>query len=445
MAEYGGKQRNQLSKVTGSSESKDVQLKRFIDNRPQAVSQMNFIRSIQKKPNNTGLPDNLKSGVENLSGYSMDDVKVHYDSDKPAQLNALAYTQGTDIHVAPGQEKHLPHEAWHVVQQKQDCVQPTMQLQGVNVNDNEVLEKEADVMGERAVVQGITGNSPLKDFYQLKVMSNPSDVIQSIENRKHMKAFDKRKAEITLSIQKKASVTCSKQMEDNRTSNNRVLQIINNINTGVQSSQLNEGLHQNQSQSKLIQLFTNINIENNTRRDLTEIEQARCQEIERIVNAADTDGSASDTPVMGKLQELMGGFAPPGGNQDTFALGAPSYMSLRSGTVYLPVRTISIGSRAFANHTGSTWLGRRGDYHAEMKMAQELPPMSSILATQGCCLFCYGYSRLYGLGHGTLRDNIWPNTQWTHPTMGFHIHAGPSAVGINIHINYNEDKRTFHL
>lgn len=101
----------------------------------------------QEKPNNTGLPDNLKSGVENLSGYSMDDVKVHYNSDKPAQLNALAYAQGTDIHVAPGQEKHLPHEAWHVVQQKQGRVQPTVQLQGVNVNDNEGLEKEADVMG----------------------------------------------------------------------------------------------------------------------------------------------------------------------------------------------------------------------------------------------------------------------------------------------------------
>lgn len=105
----------------------------------------------QEKPNNTGLPDNLKSGVENLSGYSMDDVKVHYNSDKPAQLNALAYTQGTNIHVAPGQEKHLPHEAWHVVQQKQGRVQPTVQLQGVNVNDNEGLEKEADVMGTKAV------------------------------------------------------------------------------------------------------------------------------------------------------------------------------------------------------------------------------------------------------------------------------------------------------
>lgn len=80
------------------------------------------IKPFQLKPNNTGLPDNLKSGVENLSGFSMDDVKVHYNSSQPAQLNALAYAQGTNIHIAPGQERHLPHEAWHVAQQKQGRV-----------------------------------------------------------------------------------------------------------------------------------------------------------------------------------------------------------------------------------------------------------------------------------------------------------------------------------
>lgn len=108
--------------------------------------------TIQKKKNNTGLPDELKSGVENLSGQSLDDVKVHYNSDHPARLNAHAYAQGTDIHVASGQEKHLPHEAWHVVQQKQGRVKPTMQMKGnVNVNDDEGLEKEADLMGAKAV------------------------------------------------------------------------------------------------------------------------------------------------------------------------------------------------------------------------------------------------------------------------------------------------------
>ncbi|WP_298310700.1 DUF4157 domain-containing protein [uncultured Aquimarina sp.] len=107
---------------------------------------------IQRKTNNTGLPDNLKSGIENLSGYRMDDVKVHYNSSKPAQLQAHAYAQGTDIHLARGQEKHLPHEAWHVVQQKQGRVKPTKQLKSkVNINDDAGLEKEADLMGQKAV------------------------------------------------------------------------------------------------------------------------------------------------------------------------------------------------------------------------------------------------------------------------------------------------------
>ena len=104
------------------------------------------------KPNDTGLPDNLKTGIENLSGFSMDDVKVHYNSSAPAQLQALAYAQGTNIHLAPGQERHLPHEAWHVVQQKQARVNATRQFMGKTaINDDVSLEQEANVMGAKAL------------------------------------------------------------------------------------------------------------------------------------------------------------------------------------------------------------------------------------------------------------------------------------------------------
>jgi len=124
------------------------------------------------QPNNTGLPDNLKSGIENLSGYSMDDVKVHFNSDKPAQLNAHAYAQGTDIHVAPGQEQHLPHEAWHVVQQKQGRVQPTKQMKaGVPVNDDAGLENEADVMGIKAMQ--FQSAETIADSVQMYKFNNP--------------------------------------------------------------------------------------------------------------------------------------------------------------------------------------------------------------------------------------------------------------------------------
>lgn len=111
--------------------------------------------------NRTGLPDRLKTGVEALSGLSLDDVKVHYNSAKPAQLQALAYTQGSDIHVAPGQARHLPHEAWHVVQQKQGRVKPTLQMKGgVPINDDARLEREADVMGARAAAGALQRREP---------------------------------------------------------------------------------------------------------------------------------------------------------------------------------------------------------------------------------------------------------------------------------------------
>lgn len=105
-------------------------------------------------PNRTDLPDPLKAGIEALSGMSMGGVRVHYNSDKPAQLSAMAFAQGSDIHVAPGQERHLPHEAWHVVQQAQGRVKPTFQMKGAPVNDDPGLEREADAMGDAALAAG---------------------------------------------------------------------------------------------------------------------------------------------------------------------------------------------------------------------------------------------------------------------------------------------------
>jgi hypothetical protein len=126
--------------------------KELIQAKPQTAQRQPNESDIKPRQNNTGLPDKLKTGIESLSGMSLDHVKVHYNSSQPAQLNALAYAQGSDIHVAPGQEQHLPHEAWHIVQQAQGRVQPTMQMKdGVAINDDAGLEREADVMGGRAL------------------------------------------------------------------------------------------------------------------------------------------------------------------------------------------------------------------------------------------------------------------------------------------------------
>ena len=130
-----------------------LQLQSVLGNKATArlLSQTAQRQPTRTAENRTGLPDKLKTGVESLSGLSLDNVRVHYNSPEPARLQALAYTRGADIHVAPGQEGHLPHEAWHVVQQKQGRVRPTLQAKGASINDDRGLEREADAMGERAL------------------------------------------------------------------------------------------------------------------------------------------------------------------------------------------------------------------------------------------------------------------------------------------------------
>ena len=104
-----------------------------------------------------GLPAPLLSGIAALSGLDLSDVRVHRASDAPARLGALAYAQGADIHLGPGQSQHLPHEAWHIVQQRQGRVTPTWQAKGLALNDDPALEHEADRMGAAALAHGAAG------------------------------------------------------------------------------------------------------------------------------------------------------------------------------------------------------------------------------------------------------------------------------------------------
>ena len=146
---------------------------KFMDSNTPAAAE-----PIQTKSDAGQLPSNLKSGVEQLSGQDMSDVNVHKNSDKPAQLNAHAYAQGSDIHLGPGQEKHLPHEAWHVAQQKQGRVEPTKQLKSkILINDDKGLENEADVMGQKALEVG--QNSEIDSIQ--KVADQSDNVSQLME------------------------------------------------------------------------------------------------------------------------------------------------------------------------------------------------------------------------------------------------------------------------
>ncbi len=136
-------------------------MKKATENEKKSRSAADSV-ALQKK-NETGLPDNLKNGIENLSGMDISDVRVRRNSSEPAKVGAHAYAQGKEIHLAPGQERHLPHEAWHVVQQAQGRVKPTTSVAGRPVNDDKSLEKEADVMGAKAMQRMVSLDLPLQD------------------------------------------------------------------------------------------------------------------------------------------------------------------------------------------------------------------------------------------------------------------------------------------
>ena len=113
-----------------------------------------------RPPNVTGLPDALRSGIEALSGISLEDVRVHFNSALPATYDAHAIAQGTEIHIAPGQESYLGHEAWHVVQQLQGrASRPSPDGDGP-VNDDPALEREADEMAARALTAATSAAPP---------------------------------------------------------------------------------------------------------------------------------------------------------------------------------------------------------------------------------------------------------------------------------------------
>jgi hypothetical protein len=150
------------------------------DNCPEAVAQRRRREdtggmAVQKQENNTGLPDRLRAGIEQLSGFSMDNVRVHRNSTEPNRWQAQAFTLGSDIFIAAGKEETLPHEAWHAVQQRQDRVRPTdFQARGVSINDDPALEREADQMGAKALRADFLGH-----FRE----SNQSTASESMERR----------------------------------------------------------------------------------------------------------------------------------------------------------------------------------------------------------------------------------------------------------------------
>lgn len=111
----------------------------------------------QRRKNNTGMPDAVKTQMETALQADFSEVRVHPNSSQAPAVGALAYTQGHDVHFAPGQfqpestagQRLLGHELTHVVQQRQGRVRPTIEVGGMPVNDDVSLEKEADQLGSK--------------------------------------------------------------------------------------------------------------------------------------------------------------------------------------------------------------------------------------------------------------------------------------------------------
>lgn len=144
------------------------------------------------------LPDQLRQRIEKMSGLSLEDITVFYGSNKPEQLGAHAFAQGNQIHLAPDQEQHLPHEAWHIVQQRQGRVQSTSQVGDTPVNEQAQLEQEATTMGSLAASNqqdenqysssqtGLTNSSLSTPITQLaKKTQNYSKNKNEVERAKH--------------------------------------------------------------------------------------------------------------------------------------------------------------------------------------------------------------------------------------------------------------------
>lgn len=101
----------------------------------------------------TPLPRLTLGKMQRAFGADFSAVRVHED-DRAVSIGALGYTQGNDLHFAPGAyrpgtpegDRLIGHELAHVVQQRQGRVP----MHATGVTDDPALEAEADSLGDRA-------------------------------------------------------------------------------------------------------------------------------------------------------------------------------------------------------------------------------------------------------------------------------------------------------
>lgn len=124
-------------------------------NKPSAESQLQSQQLLSQSPAGD-LPESLRESMQQMSGVDLSAIQVHYNSDKPKQLGALAYAEGDQIYLAPGQSELLPHETWHLIQQAEGRVPATDERAGRATNSDAELENEAEAMAGRAKQQTLS-------------------------------------------------------------------------------------------------------------------------------------------------------------------------------------------------------------------------------------------------------------------------------------------------
>lgn len=122
----------------------------------------------KQTPEARGIPRLLRQLMETKTTMSLDDVVVHYQSQKPKEIGALAYTLGSDIYLGPGQQRHLAHEIGHVVQQKAGIVQADRYIHGYPVNTSAALESQADHISDARLQQAAQPTKVIQGMFGME-------------------------------------------------------------------------------------------------------------------------------------------------------------------------------------------------------------------------------------------------------------------------------------
>jgi hypothetical protein len=160
--------------------------------------------SNKSQSSKSGLPNDVNSkmpasqsigaGWENAFATSFKDVNIHTNDKSASELGALAYTQGNDVHFAPGQfnpnskkgQELIGHELTHVVQQKEGRVKSP------NIGDMKpTIPKKSDRQLKKEELnkdyyKSISGGSAAKMQFQLKY--GKDDLVKQY-SQKHFDKF----------------------------------------------------------------------------------------------------------------------------------------------------------------------------------------------------------------------------------------------------------------